>query len=232
MSHPSNCSLMAKLNESVSLNSFKSELFDSDQKVKSKTLNNKNGMNNNNNNNNTCINNELTYQPTVLLGQGELIEECKNSLNELIKASKWSTLTTSTTTATPTTSNSSSTITTTPSTLPTITNNILQSEASITLSKANPVTSLSQSPPVVQTRIKYLEKSKIGSFPASTASSPSTNRFNNYDNLIQIKIECAEAQSKTQAFFHSKLAAPLASTSELDENLGPSQRKLLFFCFF
>jgi hypothetical protein len=182
-------------------------MYDSDQTIKPKTI-----KNNNRTNNSKCINNELTFQPAVLLGQGELIEECKNSLNELIKASKWAT-------------NSSNNTTT--STVPTVTNNILQSEASIILSKSNKVTSLSQSPPVVQTRIKYLEKSKIGSFPASSNSSPtSSNRFNNYDNLIQIKIECAAAHTKSQGFFHSKLAAPLASTSELDENLSPNQRKI------
>ena len=72
MSNSSNCSLIAsKLNESVSLNSFKSELFDSEHQNTTMN-NNKNGL---------------------LAGQGELIEECKNSLNELIKASKWSNFT-------------------------------------------------------------------------------------------------------------------------------------------
>lgn len=142
--------LHLKLNESPSLNSFKT---DTDQSRN--------------------------------LSQGELIEECKNSLNELIKASKWSTK---------------------------------PSEA--------------QSSPAIPSRIKYSDKTtktSIGSFPPTSSASLNKSfncddktRFNNYDNLIQIKNECSNDSNKE--YFSTKLAAPLASTSELDETKIESHR--------
>lgn len=160
-----------KLNESPSLNSFKTDKFDCDL-VKT---------------NNESINN-LNKQPS-LLSQGELIEECKNSLNELIKASKWSN------------------------------NNSTPNNTTI----ANEQTVKSQlAPPSIPTRIKYLDKTKlIGSFPSPNNNNTDLNRFNNYDNLIQIKSECNTDLTSAKDFYNcNKLVAPLATTSELDETLN------------
>lgn len=175
----------AKLNESPSLNSFKTDKLDCDL-VKT---------------NNKSINN-LNKQPS-LLSQGELIEECKNSLNELIKASKWSSNSTSNTTTTPATTSCNETAKSQPSPLQ-----------------------------AIPTRIKYLDKTKlIGSFPSPSETNTNRNRFNNYDNLIQIKNDCNSDASKD--FFNcTKLVAPLATTSELDETLNTKFNcKILMFYF-
>ena len=130
------------------------------------------------------LNNHFSNQVETS-NQVEIIEECKNSLNELIKASKWSTTTGS----------------------QTLLNNNETSKVVVTVNS---------SPPAIQTRFKYLEKSKLGTFPSNKIAAANylmfdqqndqnKSRFNNYDNLVETA---------------APKLAPLATTSEMDDNFS------------